>query len=313
MNATAEIADKWIDEALSTLRQQCDIAGTSTMSVLIDPMLADLGAAIATEYELTTHRLPTIHDDLPESKHPYLISMPGSVENRDAVHALMHLNLAEATGTLGEGHRGRSICAWLPGDDQPARTAKNLARLARVRKPNGLPWPLRYWDPRVYPRLRTILDPAQHQTFSALTHRWCVLDDWGNLMVSPPPEQTPQNRGLPLRFTESQWTRLERIALLNQASALVRSIGYEDVAVDDHRLDNLIVRAQRWQLTSDQDVLAFLACGVTVCDQFDQHPAVKSRLTDGLSTGKTAVGILSGIEEQVWRQVQDDAAAMAMH
>ncbi len=294
-----------VDPAVDYLMTFMDSYEYTALSVLIDPTLVDHAAAIGEEHALKRFPLGWIHDDFDPEKQLYLLHIPTVHNARPAIEALLELNIAEATGAFGTEYRARSVCAWLVNDTDVYATSRWLARAAQVRRPDGKPWPLRYWDPRVLPHLPRVLNAQQWAALASAIQNWFSVSAEGCLLPAlncdaPSKDATP----LALKFDERQWAALERIALINQSLKLASDWGISFTPELPTTIDQLIATARQRGFPTDQDALVFVACGLTTHKHFDQYPAVDSALRCGAALGQPLAHIIQQFDDAFWSQIE---------
>lgn len=277
----------------------------TALSVLIDPTLVNDANEVGEQHKLKRYPLGRIHDDFDPEKPLYLLHMPRVHDARTAIEALLQINIAEATGAYGDVYRARSVCAWLINDTDPYASSRQLARIAQVRRPDDAPWPLRYWDPRVLPHLPRVLNSQQWTTLANALQSWFSVSSEGYLQPTLN-GHTPTGDGapLPLKFDEAQWAALERIALINQSLKLAPGWGVSFTPELPTTIDQLIATARQRGFPTDQDVLIFVACGLTTYEHFDQHPTVDSALRNGSALGQPLAHVIQQFDDAFWSQIK---------
>jgi Domain of unknown function (DUF4123) len=301
--------------AIVRLRAALSQSRTSTLSVLIDPMLGDPLAATRTVKDslasglASRQALAFIHHDLAPNKAPYLLHIPDELRAERCVNESVQVAVSEALGLYGGDYRGRSVCAWIVGESDPSALAVRLARAARVVKPDGASWPLRYWDPRVFWHLPRALDLQQQHTLIAQLGRWFWFDPtnaFGGLIHEVPKDA--ERAQAPLAFDESGWAVLSRVGAVNRVLGLAWNWDIRPTPANAKRVDVLIQRCHALGFLSEQDELVFSSCGLTSRDDFDSQPDVAEALRAGASRGISAMQALEPFDDDFWADLRAQSA-----
>jgi hypothetical protein len=176
-----------------------------------------------------------------------------------------------------------------------------LAQLARVIKPDGTRWPLRFWDPRVFWHLPRVLPSGQHQALVAQWGRWCWFDPTNQFVTTG--ERNPadnETAPIPLALSKENWSSLARVGSVNRVLALARDWGVHPTESNARRIDALVQRCHALGFLSEQDELVFCTCGLTCRDDFDRHPSVSRALLHGAQQGASAMQVLQSFGDDFW-------------
>lgn len=305
MNAQESIMTSLRSAAIVELRKR---AGDSPVSVLVDPLLDDPLAKLcdgqALDHRATRVRIPRIHDDIDPARSPYLLHAPTGVDDERLIEASVDVAVREATSAYGADYRGRSLCAWVTGDE-PHAFARRLSAAARIVRPRGSRWPLRLWDPRVLPHLPRVLPARQWRAVEALAQDWMFVDALGRITSVPkmnaadhPPGQTP------LRIDATTWSGLTRIGPVNQTLALASKWG---MRCDDAlicRIDRAIAPCHGYGFSGEQDALVFATCAVVSHERFDEHPAVARLITGAQPPRPPLASLVASIDDDTWKDIR---------
>lgn len=310
--------DKLVDESLLALRKE---AGGLPISVFVDPVLSD-PLAESSDFKIALSRgtaskirLPFIHADIDPQRSPYLLHVADEANAERLIATSIRLAFAEARGEMGDGYLGRSVCAWICSNSQPQRLAERLARLARVTRPDGKPWPFRFWDPRVLWHLPRVLTSTDWDMTSAVLASWWTITPMLRLTpMSPCPlkesnddadivQPHPEVRSSPLRFDLARWQRLERIGTTNKALALASGWGMPPTQELAQQIENLLMRCTASGFEGEQDGLVYVACGLTSHERFGEHPELRQALALAASERSSVAAALQSFDDKFWSAV----------
>ncbi len=299
--------DQYVENAILTLRRE---ANGESLTLVIDPILAD-PLRRAAHFPDRVFTLPNIHADLDTERSPYLLHFPNEVAAERLINESLRLAVREALGDLGADYRGRSLCAWLCGESDPYVLARRLAAAARVFRPDGKSWLLRYWDPRVLWHLPRALAAQHWQMLVEQMGNWWSFGPMlqfqrlhaGNQGLEGPTRSEGGTAGLPLRFDVSGWQRLERIEAINKVLHSASSWGVPPGDESARQVDALLVRCLQWGYFTERDTLVFAACALTSHLSFDQHPRVQQALREGVRQGTSLQATLAEFDDEFWDEV----------
>lgn len=306
------LVEQMTERAIIALRRD---AGDAPLSIFIDPTLADpLGDLLKLNNGPSDSlhcsaaravRLPHMHDDFNPECHPYLLWLPCEEQAERIVNAALRVAICEALGAYGTAHQARSVCGIILGDAEPIRTAKRLAATARVMRPDGAWWYLRFWDPRVLWHLPRMLPAPLWDTIARGIGPWCTFDlrqEWvtGN---RAPHEVPPGVTETPMRLSQPVWDRLARIGPMNQVLAMARDWGLGLSPALAERIERLLREAAEFGYPADGDGIVFAAAGITAHEQFYRHPQVAQTLQRAADEGRPLGDALSGLDEAFWADV----------
>lgn len=299
--------DEFLPQAVLTLRKALD---GGPLAIFVDPLLADpfsetevYQAAIASG-RVSLVKLPKIHPDIDPARTPYLMYIPDEVVDERLVNESLEMALLEALGGFGPERRGRSICGWVCGTPNPQVLAFRLASIAKVIRPSGQPWPLRYWDPRVIWHLPRALGISKWNNLQNGLGAWWtfgptrVLQKFGTDVP-----HASRAVGDNLRFDPREWCRLERIETINKIFALSSEW---DGVVDEQcaaQIDGLLARCETWGYPTEQDKMIFAVCGLTCRPDFDLHPEINEALREGSQKALSLQASLAKFDDTDWDRV----------
>lgn len=305
MTAAERLALDVGDRAVLSIRTALADQKARSVSVFIDPTLGDpLGdEAVVQEAMkagvLMRYPLPRIHDDIDPGASPYLLHAPSEESAERAISTTVRLAVTSALEGDSPLSRPRAVCAWIVGDSDPRARATALARVARVRRPDGEPWPLRFWDPRVLWHLPRVLRSEQWQSIESALGHWFALD-MGSSVKSFASYEGARGEPSSLHFDTAQWQRLQRIGAINVALAGAWEWDLLPTQRNAERIEHLLTTCEALGFPSQRDGQVFVACGLTSHDRFYEHPLVASALQHAASKGEGAATALTKFDETFW-------------
>lgn len=288
------------------------VLGDTPMALLIDPTLADpLSETLDLQTAFATgmaKRLPlrNLHPDIDPDRVPYLVHVPSEAQAERLITASLKLAMDEATGRLGEDYRGRSVCAWVARVDNAEQFVRQVVSVARVLRPDGSAWPLRVWDPRVVWHLPRVLPQDAWTAMQSALGAWYTLAPSGEVELfgefsvqgeKMPPSELPP----PYRFNAATWAALERIGSVNKVLSVSADWGVLPTEDQARRIDQLLQRCNALGFDSEQDALAFAACGLTSHERFDEHPQVQAAVQAASREMRTFVSALDAFDDEFWQ------------
>ncbi len=288
------------------------VLGDAPMALLIDPTLADpLSESLDFQTALSTgiaKRVPlrNLHPDMDPDRVPYVVHLSSEAQAERLITASLKLAMDEARGQLGADYRGRSVCAWVARVDNAEQFVRQLVSVASVVRPDGSPWPLRLWDPRVLWHLPRVLALDAWSAMQSKLGAWYTLAPSGDMELFGKSSAQGQETSLsarppPYRFNASTWAALERIGSVNKVLAISGDWDVLPTEAQARRIDQLLQRCKALGFETEQDALAFAACGLTSHDRFDEHPQVQSAIQAALSDKRTIVSALAAFDDEFWQ------------
>ena len=304
------LADVTVNRAIATLRSACHSSGTTALTIVVDPTLADpLSLSDVLKHALESgrvsrHSLVGLHANFAPDKSPYLIHAPDELAAERCMNESVRIAVNESLGLCGDEYRGRSVCAWVVGESQPAALAERLVQLSRVRGPDRKLWPLRYWDPRVFWHLPRVLQPGQFSAMCRMLGRWHQLDQTNSLAALPLHAVHGERVETPLVFDDAGWAPLSRVGQVNRVLGLAWDWGVMPTTSNAARIDVLLQQCHALGFSSEQDELAFCACGLTSRDDFYLFPIVGEALGVAARQGLSVIEALAPFDDAFWAGLQ---------
>jgi hypothetical protein len=315
--------DALANRMLIALRSALMATGSDKVSILVDPTLSDpLMAETCVRDALTSGhaeriRLRHIHDDIDPDAAPYLLHIPNEPSAERVVNASIARAAIEAKqGASGEP-RGRTACAWIVGEANPQALAVRLSNAAKILRPDGNLWYLRYWDPRVMWHLPRVLPQGQWSALQGDLGEWWALDQLNQFVSRASPATANASiaaerndhltsRTHRVKFETPVWERLSLIGATNTVLGMAWEWGVIPTTANAQRIESLLLRCRALGFESSQDALVFCSCALTSRDDFDSHPAVSEALTAAAKRRTSVALALESFDEPFW-------AAMSQH
>lgn len=181
-----------------------------------------------------------------------------------------------------------SVCAWLFTDVSLTRLQQAMRKRLDAHYPGGVRIYLRYFDPRVMPRLSVLLDTSVagpnplHSNLSQLlgpVRTWCHLNREGLLQRhdNPPPEHPPF--GGFLRFDQIRADAIDRIGAINLTARALIQRAIPCKQSDDAVIDTCLVEAQKRGLHDTADVVAYAWRAMHFGAPFTSDPMLDELIT----------------------------------
>jgi hypothetical protein len=311
------LLDQSIDRSLLALRAA---AGHGALAAFVDPTLS-VPAELHEDWQKTLQdveasgaarwvQLGHIHDNFDPQRHPGFLYLENEQAAERVLALTMQIAAREALHDYGPEHRDRCLCGWILNAPPPQLLKPALTQLARVHKPDGAPWYLRYWDPRVTWQLPRVLTPLQLQLAHQAMGQWWTISPLNQLICTshlPVPVKSDtvaagaaNAQTLPLRFDRVEWALLERVGVVNTVLRMAWEWDVLPTETSARRVDELVQRCHARGFDSEQDALIFSACGLTSHARFDEHPAVDEALRQAAQHGQSLQAALSRFEETFW-------------
>jgi hypothetical protein len=206
-------------------------------------------------------------------------------EDKTAHWELLDWSVQSALTEVAQLPYRPSVCAWLSTDAKPEVLNVALEKKLRVRLEVEQTSYLRYFDPRVMPRLAQIVGPTAFAEFLSPVRLWQQLDRDGELLSFDPPLAAK-----PVPFTAWRPDAAQRAALLrvedisrtaNQLARLGRSLKH---AHNEH-LDALLVAAEQLGLLKSEDRIAYAVHAQCKGKAFTAHPKLPAWCETALTAG----------------------------
>jgi Domain of unknown function (DUF4123) len=307
-----------VNSTLMSLRAELSSAKTNTITILIDPTLEDpmvesVELAKALDDGMVQRiALPSIHADFDPKHSLYLLHILDETKAEKLINQSVHIAFAESTGTFPEDYLGQSVCAWFLGEAEPNILARHISATARVYKPNGESWPLRFWDPRVLWHLPRALNAKKMNHIRSIAENWCFTNGQGQLKTANDlapfkREQDYLPKPHTLRFDQTEWAALERISSINTVFKMGQEWGLQPSDKLAAKIDSLLLRCKQRGFETEQDGLVFAAAALTSHERFDEHPRVDATLRAGASSGALLNELIADFDDNFWASLSDGA------
>lgn len=193
---------------------------------------------------------------------------------------------AEARMALSERieqHQRRGVaffCALLDSRASAERVAQHLKHHLEQRRPGDKRrWWLRFYDPHVFRHLRWQLDAEQMDRLLGPIDAWCWPDEQGRWHRQS--HRLDQPPIVPhLLLSQAQWSRIDRLALLNRTldALLLANPEREQNDILWQWVDALLVQAEREPLHDEDDRQCYAEQAVRFHPQIHSHPVIRARL-----------------------------------
>lgn len=193
--------------------------------------------------------------------------------------ALLRLNwgspvhLTALDWSVREAQAGKLNCAWL----HSSATAEHLQRALSKKLDAELHARqrvyLRWFDPRVMPRLAQIVEAEAFAQFLAPIEHWFQLDrDGALLQIQQRANSVTPRSGRPLRLTTSEVSQaILRVGCLSRTASALACLGQVLTHADNERIDRQLQAAQDHGLDEDNQV-AFATLALSQGATFVAHP-----------------------------------------
>jgi hypothetical protein len=175
---------------------------------------------------------------------------------------LLAQSIARAQDQVRNAGGPHSVCAWLFADVSLKRLQQAMRPRLDARYPRGERIYLRYFDPRVMPRLAELLGQSM-PPYSSRTQllgpvrTWCHLDREGLLQRHDNPQSVNQPFGGYLRFDETTAAAIDRIEAINLTARALTQRAIPCKQSDDAVIDTHLVEAQKLGLGEAADLVAY--------------------------------------------------------
>lgn len=243
------------------------------------------------------HTLPAMHRDFDPERLPYLLHLRDEESAERLVAMSFRIACDELAGEPGVAS-SRTVCAWLVGESRPLVTAQRLARIGRVVRPDGHPWYLRYWDPRVMALLPFVLTDAAWEGVQAALGNWCFLNTGFDLQTAQLPLHDKVRSGAaspaPWRIDPLNWQALTRIEPLHRVGSLA-DFNLQAQA-DVRRVLRLFDRCVSSGYAAPDDMVVWACTALSTHDDFHLHPPV----AEALSQSPTLLDALGQFDDSFW-------------
>lgn len=296
------------DRACIRLR---DALGDGPIGIFIDPTLSDPlaeGSSLHTCFVRSQRKgvaraskLNRIHDNFDPQRQPCVVFLDSEAAAEHLFLESVHLSCQEALGQ-GMPAQARTVCGWFNVRGTPAHVVAALAAHARIIKPDGQPWYLRYWDPRVIWHLPRVLDHYQLQRLRHGLGNWQFLDSQLNVQGWPDaPEQPGSFVANPHRVSPSAWIGLQRIEAINRVMGALADWGLRADEATARQIEAHFETCASLGFAASDDAVTFACAAMVSHPQMHQHPAVAA----ALARAPTVSSALSHFDDDFWNQLRE--------
>jgi Domain of unknown function (DUF4123) len=229
--------------------------------------------------ELCWPLLDSLFEDSPQQS-PMLVQLHRSSPEHQAIV------LSSITQALEQSNASlRSICGWIYTYEEPQRLQSALTQRLTAHWPNNQSIYLRYFDPRVMPRLMHILPPAHQAQLLGPVHTWCQLGRDGQWLSHSPPANLPISLIGGLRPSAAHAQAIDRVELINITAAQLVSQGHAVPHSQDAAIDEALQKAHQLSIKIDEDKLAYAWRAVAYKNKFTAHASLADCIANALSSG----------------------------
>jgi Domain of unknown function (DUF4123) len=192
---------------------------------------------------------------------------------------LLEQSIALALEQASQASSLRSMCAWIITNAPPQRLQSALTQKLKAYWPNNQSIYLRYFDPRVMPRLMHILPSQQQAQLLGPVHIWCQLGRDGQWHTHRPVATTHASQASEattghLRLGASLAQAVDRIELVNLSAAQLARQGHSVPHSQDAAIDTALQTAQSLGLANADDAIAYAWRALLHASPFTAHPAL---------------------------------------
>ncbi len=229
-----------------------------------DPLRTELAALAPADRPRCFALKDAIFSDAPERAPALLQLEHGAASHMSLLDRTLQLSLEEAN----RPGQPRAICAWIVTAAEGTSLARGMSRGLDA-SANGQRIYLRYFDPRVMPRLAQFLgDGASSLAWPAST--WCQLGRQGEWLRFDAAQTLPSTLGL--RLDARQSAALERVESINKVAARLALEGLELAHARDPEVDTALQGARDAGLRDSDDQEAYALRCLRDGEAFLRHP-----------------------------------------
>jgi hypothetical protein len=274
---TAEVSA--VEQTVRVLRTYFSQRPDMRCLVAIDP--SRLGFPESLEQTIPVseqpHAIVTVaHEAFPDEHRPYLVEL--DLSTPDGVELLAEsVRLAfedRHPDAIAQG-LGQRVGGWLASNGSANVVAAHWSQQALQTDNRGRQCALRFYDSRALSLLWPILSPGQRQALLGPVSAWHALD-----ACAKPCIYTSTDTALAdLTFTDTQWRAIHRHGLINRAMGL--HMQATERQLDPHEVEVAVAgaaRAEQYELSDRDDIIAFIGHALAWHPQFDRHPKVMRAL-----------------------------------
>lgn len=219
---------------------------------------------------------PIFGDDMQRT--PLLLELQHGEPSHQVILEKSIAHAQEQTRQVGGAFH---VCAWLFGNISLERMRYALRQRLNAGYPRGERIYLRYFDPRVMPRLAQLLDRSekcshrQQPDFGQLlgpVRTWCQLDREGKFLRLDNPRPSDTLLGGHLNFDVEAASAIDRIQLINLTVCALRKRATPCKQDDDAVIEAHLLAAQKAGLREHGDQIAYAWRAVKYGRTFTLHP-----------------------------------------
>lgn len=262
--------------------------------LLLDPfagrhLVRDVEGLTATPAQRLILDDPIFKEDLQSA--PLLVELLNEEPTHQDVLAQSITRAQEQVSNLAGPH---SVCAWLFTDVSLTRLQRAMRQRLDARYPRGARIYLRYFDPRVMPRLAELLLPTNAGPVAPFSdvarllgpvRTWCHLDREGLLQRHDNPQPANQANDAYLRFDETTAAAIDRIEVINLTARALIQRAMPCKQSDDAAIDMHLVEAKRLGLHSADDLVAYCWRAQHYGEPFTSQPILPELITQAAKHG----------------------------
>jgi hypothetical protein len=285
LNAAPEYLNAAVVSArlFNIMRAQC--TGDECIYLLLDRYseypLKDAIAALPDADSICLPLLDRIFRDNPEQS-PLLVRL----QYQQSAHMeVLEQSISLALEQASQPSRLRNVCAWLISNVAPERLQNSLKVRLQAQWPENQSIYLRYFDPRVMPRLLETLPPELQAQLLGPVQQWCHLGRDGQWLQHSPPPDLPTTSISGINPRPAQTAAIDRIALINLTAAELSRYGQLVPHSLDGVIDDALVAAQKLGMTNDDDTVAYAWRATAYQSAFTQLAALPELIQQARSSG----------------------------
>lgn len=231
---------------------------------------------------------------------PLLVEL---LDDEPAHQDLLAQSITQAQEQVHNFAGPHSVCAWLFTDVSLTRLQRALRQRLDARYPHEAHIYLRYFDPRVIPRLAELLGPptarpvAPYSDLAQLLGpvlTWCHLDRQGLMQRHDNPQPANQANDAYLRFDETTAAAIDRIEVINLTARALIQRAIPCKQSDDAAIDTHLVEAKRLGLHAADDLVAYGWRAQHYGATFTSQPVLPGLITQAATHGIPFDALLEG-------------------
>jgi hypothetical protein len=266
-----------------------NLARLNTSYVFVDRFRRTVALTALEEASLPDAWFPLqdeFFEDLPQ-RSPALLQIG---RDSEAALNLLDLSLEFSLQEVADPAALRTVCGWVFGQEQPHVLARAFSRGLDARVPGGRIY-LRFFDPRVLPRLVRVLGPSGASVLLPPESTWCALGRDGGWMQFTGTANT--SHGV-LSLDEHQAAAVARIQEINDVARMLAGESLSDASLGheaDAQLDAHLSRAQAMGL-GREDRVTYAVRAQREGKAFSEHAGLPAWIREATSTGLPLQAVL---------------------